>query len=349
MYKGHMFIKEDVEDIRDYYASHRMSNSLLKLIKYPRAFKAKIDGEEVPSEETKSLRIGSALDCILTSPARWKEDFVVVEHERPYGSLGIFTSCLPCGLAPSSPNEEYIKAYEEAAYKIGLPAVIRRFWNSDDAVSFYREVMCKDHGTKTIISKSEYEAVDKCLKSILANKYAKDFFISSSLDIELLHQVSIFFDYKEVPFKALLDGIVVDHAAKTIRPFDLKTTGNSVFNFKHSFMSFGYFRQAALYSYAIQQETSPVFKLLQEGYTLLPFQFIVVETRLTADNPPLIYETSAYDIQCGFTGGMVDSEYYEGIDELLDDYKWHLEKDYWDLPRRVFESNGIVPLNVFTD
>ena len=49
----------------------------------------------------------------------------------------------------------------------------------------------------------------------------------------------------------------------------------------------------------------------------------------------------------GFTGGYSDGQYYKGIDELIDTYKWHLEKNYWDLPKDVFEKNAVYPLDVF--
>lgn len=324
-----------------------MSNSLLGLIQYPALFKARLDGEPREDDEASHLRIGSALDCLLTSPDRWYQDFKVADANRPYGALGIFTNALPCGLTPSSPEAEYQRAYELAEYKIGMPSVIRRFWSNDDAVYFYRTVVCADNGGKTILGKTEYEIVLKCRDLILKSPYTKPYFHSTNLAVELLHQVPIYFEYDNVEFKSLLDGIMINHDDKTIRPFDLKTTIKSVYNFRESFLIWGYYRQAALYWQAIQTKDSPVFPLIQEGYKLLDFEFIVVEKKLINPNPPLIYKTTELDRHMGLVGGESDGKYYKGVDELISAYKWHLDKNYWDLPKDVYESQGVCCLDVF--
>jgi len=55
--------------IQNYYNSPALSNSTLKLLIHnPLEFKFKMLGYEVDKEESKALKIGSALDCLLTSP-----------------------------------------------------------------------------------------------------------------------------------------------------------------------------------------------------------------------------------------------------------------------------------------
>lgn len=345
MFEGYESKEEN--KIKDYYANKRMSNSLLGLIQYPTIFKARLDGEPRPDDEAAHLRIGSALDCLLTSPDRWYKDFKIADANRPYGALGIFTNALPCGLTPSSPESEYQKAYELAEYKIGMPSVIRRFWSNDDAVYFYRTIACANNDGKTILGKTEYEMVEKCRDLILNSPYTKPYFHSTNLAVELMHQVPVYFEYNGVDFKGLLDGIVINHDDKTILPFDLKTTIKSVFNFRESFLMWGYYRQCALYWKALWSQGSPVLDLLLNGYKMLDFEFIVVEKKLFAPNQPLIYRTTELDRHIGLVGGYSDGRYYKGIDELIDAYKWHLEKNYWDLPKDVYESQAINYLDVF--
>lgn len=140
----------------------------------------------------------------------------------------------------------------------------------------------------------------------------------------------IMFDYvldsDSFECKALLDGVLINHNDRTIQPFDLKTTGKSVWEFSSSFLHFGYYRQCALYEYALKSKTSPVHQLLEEGYEILDYTFIVVEK--DSNNPALIYVTSPSDRFCGLYGGKVGSKYYEGIESLLRAYKWHSENDY---------------------
>lgn len=58
------------DQIEEYFKSPRISNSLLGLINTPKLFKFFLDNPDIENEETKALRIGSALDCLLTSPDR---------------------------------------------------------------------------------------------------------------------------------------------------------------------------------------------------------------------------------------------------------------------------------------
>ncbi len=109
-----------------------------------------------------------------------------------------------------------------------------------------------------MLSRDEYDQVTKAKELILANKYIVDYFYNVDPMIELLHQVPIYFRYMDEDCKALLDGIRVDHANKTVQPFDLKTTGKSVYEFPQSFIQFGYYRQCAFYELAVKSEASPV-------------------------------------------------------------------------------------------
>jgi hypothetical protein len=56
------------DPIVEYYKSPRISNSLLKAIANPRILKLKKDNPELFEDDSASLRIGSAVDCLLTDP-----------------------------------------------------------------------------------------------------------------------------------------------------------------------------------------------------------------------------------------------------------------------------------------
>jgi len=142
-----------------------------------------------------------------------------------------------------------------------------------------------------------------------------------------MHQVPIYFELEGQEFKALLDGIRINHKDETIEPFDLKTIGKSVFDFPQSYVDYGYYTQAALYDYAIRTPNSPVFAYIDQGYRVKDFTFIVVETKTSSTNPAIIYTTTQKERNCGFEGGVVNNKYYKGIYQLLDDYLWHESTD----------------------
>lgn len=299
-------------------------------------------------EDDTALRIGSAVDCLLTSPERWDTDFVVGDVFKPYGLMLKFVRNLPKGLKANSPAEMYQAAYDKAGYKKGIDWVINQFTTNEKLVEYYLWLTSKSVD-RIGLTKDEYQLVMKCVETIRINEFARRFFVNNEEGIELKHQMAIMFDYELdgaiFECKALLDGVLINHNDRTIQPFDLKTTGKSVWEFGSSFLHFGYYRQVAFYEYALKSKTSPVHQLLEEGYEILDYTFIVVEK--DANNPALIYVTSPSDRYSGLYGGSVGGRYYQGIESLLRAYKWHSENDYWELPRDVYENQGIVQLNIF--
>jgi hypothetical protein len=182
----------------------------------------------------------------------------------------------------------------------------------------------------------------------MISPYAHSYFVRQKIHEELLLQVPIYFTLDSVECKGLLDGIKIDHQEKTIEPFDLKTIGKSVYEFPANYLTFGYYTQAAFYTYAIQTEQSPVYNLLQEGYTLKDFIFIVTETKTSSFNPALIYTTTSEERHAGMHGGYYNGKKYKGIYELMDDYLWHVETDQWTYPREIYQNEGRIPLKVFS-
>lgn len=141
--------------------------------------------------------------------------------------------------------------------------------------------------------------------------------------------------------------MLVDHKNKTIQPFDLKTTGKSVNEFPQSFLDWGYYRQCAFYETALYSPESPYRDLIDEGYQVLDYLFIVTETTPKSTRAAIIYETSKQDREAGLKGAYLDNRYYPGIDSLIEDFKWHAKYQIWDMPRTLYESEGKVKLNIF--
>jgi len=332
-----------VDKIKKYYETERVSNSTLSRVANPRLFK-RLKPETYDSP---ALRVGSALDCLLTDPTRWEDEFAVMTVDRPFGKIGDFTNNLPDGITKRSPMSAYESAYEEAGYMRSIDWVVDNFWKTPEAVEFY-ETKYKAVGKK-ILSASEFEGVQRAKLSILENDFTNLYFHTLFIEHELMHQVPIYFEYEGVKCKALLDGILIDHNKKTIEPFDLKTTGKNVYDFSDSFLQFGYFRQCAFYEYALKTKQSPVKDLLKSGYELKDFIFIVVESSKDSINPAVIFPTTPNDRRSGFMGGYAKGKYYKGINRLLEEYLFYTQNDLWDLPKDLLESDGRMPLDVFTN
>lgn len=335
-----------MDKINEYFKNDALSNSLLGLMLNPRWVRLRKENPEIEDDDKKYFRIGAALDCLLTSPERWDEDFDVIDVARPYGLMGKFIDNLPVGITMFSAESAYQEAYDNSGYKMKMERVIENFWKNDDFYKYYLAVKGSDNG-KTIISKDEYDVVEKCKGLILANSFVHKYFFPVKLGTEVMRQVPIYFEHKNQKCKALLDGILIDHQNKTIQPYDLKTIGKSVYDFPISYLQFGYYRQCAFYELALYSDASPIKDLLDEGYTMLDFMFIVVETKLSSSHPAVIYRTSKDDRLCGLDGGYRGQRYYKGINQLIDDYLFYTENDYWELPRELYENSGEISLNIF--
>lgn len=328
-----------------YYKEPRVSNSLLNGINNPKLFREmQLYPEKFEDNDDKPyFRIGSAVDCLLTDGERFDKDFKVVNIQRPPEAMVKFIHNLPKGLSQLSSIEEYKTAYEASGYKIGLEKIIEKLWMVPQNKMYYEYL----GGDKEIITRDEYDKILTIRNTILSNEITRKYFIPESLTIELMHQVPIYFTYKNVECKALLDGIRIDHVNRTIEPFDLKTTSRSVYEFQGSFTTYSYFRQSAFYDLAVRSESSPVKTYLDEGYELLDFIFIVAETRLDTYNPPIIYVTSKQTRYLGLHGGYnTYGKKITGIDNLIDQYLYCKENDYWELPITLKESNLRVALEL---
>jgi hypothetical protein len=337
-----------MNEIKEYISAKALSNSTLGLMLNPRWVKLKLENPEIEDNDTTYFRTGSALDCLLTSPERWDEDFKVISVSRPWGLMGKFIDNLPPNLDMFSSAEHYQEAYDKSGYKMKLETVINNFWKNEETYKYYMATRGTDK-EKIIVSKDEYETVLKCKELILANEFIEQYFVAKGIGQEILRQVPIYFRYMEEDCKALLDGVLIDHRQRTIQPYDLKTTGKSVYDFPKSYLQYGYYRQGAFYTHAICSETSPVYQYLSEGYTLLDFIFIVVETKLSSSHPAVIFRTAPRDRECGLSGGYIGKRYYKGINDLIADYKFYKSNDYWDLPRDLYENKGEILLNEFND
>lgn len=259
--------------------------------------------------------------------------------------MGKFVDELPSNMTESTDLSEFETAYWKSGYKMPLKWVVNRFWTTPEAVEYY-QAMNLSKG-KIVLSKDEYESVEKAKELVLASPFAYDYFTASRTWVELTHQVPIYFTYRGFECKALLDGIKIDHKNKIIHPFDLKTTGKSVLDFEDSFLHYGYYRQCAMYELALYSEDSPVKDLLKDGYTMDDFVFIVVETKLSSTNPALIYRTTKSTRQAGVNGGKYNGKYYKGIDQLLDELSWHINTNNWTYTKSVYENKGVIDLDLF--
>lgn len=338
-----------LQETKDYFASPRLNATKLKGLDSPKLLKWREDNPETESEDKRYFRVGSAIDCLLTTPALFNDEFVVMYERRPTGLMGVFIDALPLDLTEESEEDLYQVAYEKSGYKRNIGTVIHHLWAIEKNREYY--MMRKSSGKKRIISLDELEEVQLAKKNVLDNPYAIKYFINTNKDEELIKQLVIYWEYEEFECKAMLDSVLINHKEKYIQPVDLKSTASKVYQFKRNVMTFKYYLQAAFYDMALR------WKMENEDwysdYELRPFKFIASEKKGPVANPAIIFSMTKADMKKSKFGGTLSyggkPRKIKGVVQLIDDYRWHIKNDYWSMPKDLVDKQGEYDLNLFSD
>jgi hypothetical protein len=309
----------------NYSLLSKLSNSPVKL--------------DEPQEDKNYFALGSLVDCLLTSPEDFRNQFYIMTVGKPSSDmmLSYANTYFETG--------DHAKALLSSGYKAD-PTVVAK--SSKDGLSKWQKEgepyynALKQAGDKTVIDFELYGLANKMVNNIKDNAFTSKYFGGT----DNLHQKAIVWEYNGVECKSLLDIIHFDDINQKIYPMDLKTTGKSVLSFERSYLDYKYYLQAAFYTKALEYEIEHGSLHKYQGYTIEPFKFIVTETGCY--NPPHIFEVSANDLHCGEFGGELKRGYeIKGFKQLIEDLVYHKTDNQWDYKKEVYENNGIISLNSF--
>jgi hypothetical protein len=325
-----------VKTLEDHYISH---SSLSMLIQSP--FKYKMHILSPQEEDTSYFRKGAAFDTLLTEPDEFLNRYAVSRTPPPSGMMGEFVRIYldECSKNTKEADARVI-AYKDSGFKLKYEAVIKKFEASEiqDYLKFVEETQ-----GKTVLSLEEFQQANNMAMHVKGNLYAGKYLLATNPDITIDYQKKIKFNHKGYEVVSILDLVRIDHANKKIIPIDIKSTSKSVTSFESSYLKYGYYRQGALYTLACLSEYKD---LIDKGYTIDPFRFIVCET--SCYNPPIVFQMSDIDIAVGMDGGTSSMGYeYLGINQLIERLQWHQENNLWDYPRDVYDSGGTKVLQTF--
>jgi hypothetical protein len=140
-------------------------------------------------------------------------------------------------------------------------------------------------------------------------------------------------------FKSMMDKVIADHQEKTIQPYDLKCTW-SVENFYEEYYLYRRaYIQAYLYYYATKHLTLDENSELY-GYTVKPIQFIVCDS--TNYYNPLVYTLADEDMKDAYEGFVHKGKTYPGVKYLIDELKWAMDMNIWNISKSNYLKKGIV-------
>lgn len=333
--------------LQDYRKYPAVNISTLKQLYNPRWVKWRLDNPDADDEEKAHFRIGGAIDTLLTNKHEFNNLYTISDKTRPGGLMAIFIDNLPLDLDQDSDIMRYEDAYIKSGYKLPLDLIIKRLWESDQYKSYY--LHRKVAADKTILTSEEYEQVHYCSDQLLNNAYTRQYFNNINPNVRLVHQAIVLFEYSGVACKGALDGIMVNYADKTIRPFDLKTTYSTI-GFKNTFTKHGYYLQGAFYVEGLKKVLKETPEKFLDFYDL-PYEvkdydidymrFIVTEKRPSVAGLPAFIFTTDKDLHnLGVNGGSINGRSYKGFTDYLDAWKYHLDTDYWEYSKEYIDNKG---------
>ena len=288
--KSNFIVFGNPDEIKTYRETERVNQSTLKKLLSNSIVKEE-ESSTLYYEEKSHFIIGNAVDLLLTVGSnQFISDFYISDIQKPSDTIMSIINLLYDRLKQKENSinnnvtvygNELLEAIKEHKY--------REEWNNTARVNYvsskgsdYFKLLADSNG-RTIISKAENEKILS-----IVDRFRKDdkfgFLFNQKLiskvkdkNIAVFHQVPVYWTEiinKETPIecKALIDTIVVDITNKTIKIFDIKTTGDVVLNFTNSIKALRYDLQLAFYYRGLMQSISnmPLLKEYSDFKFLQP-------------------------------------------------------------------------------
>jgi hypothetical protein len=306
--------------------------------------------EKVEEDDTKAATIGRIVETLLLEPEEFDNRFYMSTcMSVPTGLMNDFVEALyrhtenaTDGMGNVTRTFEEISkdAYADSGFKIKYEAVLAKFIGSDAEI-YYKEIREVRGNNLTVITTEDVTNAQKIVDELKTN------FVTSQI-VNLINS-SRWTVYNQFQiegysvdghlFKSMMDKVVIDHDERTISVYDLKCTW-SVENFYEEYYLYrrAYIQAYLYYKAAFSLTTNEDSELY--GYYVLYPKFIVCDS--TNYYNPLIYTLDLSDMTGAYEGFEHKGRNYPGVKQLIEDLKWALENDVWNISRENYLNNGLV-------
>lgn len=329
--------------------------------------------------QSDAMDLGSLVDCKLTTPMEFDEQFAVISSKPGDKPKQITDYIFETGQAIAEfdgLDREYLFSLMDmfkyrTTYKDLRDS--RRFeFFKDDVFNYYTERLA--NGDKVIVDESDVVLADRIATSIQNGRFTSPFH-NLPFGVKVYNQTIVRWVTSGLDCKALLDRVIENTTdnpivigsyalpGKSVLVIDYKTMQGKASQFSKQMWKYRYDIQGSFYSYGINQWIA----YNRPDLKLADFFFIVEST--TTPGTPMAYRLSDMDKQIGRWGAIRSAEgffcagHIDGIDpdlvannftldvlgweQALNLYKWHQQNDEWEYSREVVESNGIIETNQY--
>lgn len=335
------------EEIEEYRENSAIGQSQLKklLIGMDEFLKEDEDKKSIP------MIIGSAVDTMLTGNEEDFDNLFHVTHFTKPSDLvaAILETVYNRVNDKLSDLESNIPLLEEAIIDFNY----QNNWKMETKVNkllefsgYYEELQLSEN--KTVLSEEQFSIVKNVVESLSTNPITSKYLSrNQKSNVDMYLQLPIFWSYKDVSCKSLLDIVFVTKNEKgeivNILPMDIKTCSGRTVDFLSSVKMRRYDIQAASYSLAVAKHFNVDPSIVDN------FLFIVEST--TDIGHPIIFTASDELLDVGLNGlpevwyeGRLLRQQILGYDQLISLYKYY-EQQGWQEEKIIYENAGHLVLS----
>lgn len=302
-------------------------------------------------EDNKAVMMGSLVELLLMERDKFDSKFKMSELESISTGLKLnFVNALvkytldginEDGVVVRGFDENSQLAYKDSGFKIPYERVIKEFVDSNDE-RYFKELLDVTMYDLTIVTVQDVTNAENIVNELQNNSVTSPIVNQINTErFEVINQLQIEgFEIDDHILKGMLDKTVIDHYEKTIQPYDLKCMWAVEKFYEEGYLYRQYYIQGLVYDQALYHYIDQREDL--EGYTILPMKFIVSDS-INYYNP-LIYSLNTKHLKEAYEGFTYRGRYYPGVKEIIDDLKFCLEFNIWNLSKKNYLSKGIVEL-----
>lgn len=234
-------------------------------------------------KESPSLLFGSIVDTLITDGQEaFEQQYAVAELPHLSEQIeniikGLFNVYKESyNTLEQIPNNVILSVLDEINYcKTWKPETRVSKVKFAEAEEYYKMLFLTDG--KTLISNELYAQANKAVEALRTSSATSYLFAPNNPfepKVERFYQLKFKATIDGIPYRGMLDEVLVLHDKKIIVPIDLKTSSKKEYNFYKSFVDWSYFLQAKLYTKLLYEniKNDEYFK----DFTIKPYIFVVV-------------------------------------------------------------------------
>jgi hypothetical protein len=304
------------------------------------------------ADDSQAVMMGRLVETLLMEPDTFDDQFFMSSVINiPGGMMGDFAVALAKHtVANTDPDgvvaEDFMTlaemAHKDSCFKLKLETIVEKFVGSDAEV-YYNERRIVMFNGLTVITANDVNNAERIVRELRENPNTSALVtLETGGQFEVINQMKIDgFEIDDLALKSMLDKVIINHRTRTITWYDLKCTWSVEKFYKEYYLFRRAYFQAYIYQQAVKALTldpaSPFY-----GYKVGLPAFIVCDS--INYNQPLVYDVSEKDLEDAYIGFEKRGWKYPGVKEIIDDLKWALNKDIWNISRKNHQNSGRVKL-----